>query len=89
MRRISTLPDVQSLKAFASQAPLPWKLTGCAPPQLGDKQKRILDMRETRDGTQGKRKRIPRNTVKETPKTTAVFSRPGRQPVPTGAGQRL
>ena len=64
MRRISTLSDVQSLKAFASRVSLLWKLTGCAPPQLGDTQKIILDMRETGDRTQDKRKRIPRKTVK-------------------------
>ena len=63
MRRLSTLPDVQSLKAFASHVSLLWKLTGCALPQLGDKQKRILDMREAGDGTQEKTKRIPRKTV--------------------------
>ena len=64
MRRISTLPNVRSLKAFASHISLLWKLTGCAPPQLGDKQKRILYTRETGDRTQEKTKRIPRKTVK-------------------------
>lgn len=82
MRRISTLPDVQSLKAFASRVSLLWKLTGCAPPQLGDKQKIILDIRETGDRTHKTREENSQKDSERRLQRPQLFSRPSGSQFP-------